>query len=184
MGKLYAMKMIEEENVLPEEAIIRKIYWIREKKVMMDFDLALLYGVETKVLKQAVRRNIKRFPADFLFELTERERNILRSQFVTSSWGGRRYIPFAFTEQGVAMLSGILHSGRAIQVNITIMRAFVKLRMFLESNKELSRKIEELEQAVSGHDEKIQLIFSAIKQLMELKEKPTAGNPVGFKIQK
>ena len=148
----------------------------------MDFDLATLYGVSTKVLKQAVKRNRKRFPKDFLFELTKSEFENLRSQIVTSSWGGLRYLPFAFTEQGVAMLSGILNSDRAIQVNIAIMRAFVHLRRFLESNKELSRKLEELEKAVSGHDEKIQLIFSAIKELMKEKENPTVRNPVGFTI--
>jgi len=156
------MKNRDEINSLPEEVIIRKIYWIKGNKVMMDFDLASLYGVSTKVLKQAVKRNRRRFPKDFLFELTKSEFENLRSQFVTSSWGGLRYLPYAFTEQGVAMLSGILNSDQAIQVNITIMRAFVQLRRFLESNKELARKIEELEKAVSGYDEKIQMIFSAI----------------------
>jgi hypothetical protein len=169
-------------NPLPEEVIIRKIYWIKGTKVMMDFDLDTLYGVSTKVLKQAVKRNRKRFPRDFLFELTKSDFEILRSQIVTSSWGGLRYLPFAFTEQGVAMLSGILNSDRAIRVNIAIMRAFVHLRRFLESNKELAQKIAELEKSVSSQDEKIQLIFSAIKQLMEEKVIPVERNPVGFKI--
>ena len=150
---------------------------------MLDMDLAELYNVATKVLKQQVKRNIDRFPDDFMFELNKDEFKNLRSQIVTSSWGGLRYLPFAFTEQGVAMLSGILNSDRAIQVNIAIMRAFVHLRRFLESNKELAQKIEELEKAVSGHDEKIQLIFSAIKQLMEEKVIPVERNPVGYKIQ-
>jgi hypothetical protein len=176
------MKNRKEINHLPEEVIIRKIYWIKGNKVMMDFDLADLYGVETKQLKRAVRRNINRFPADFMLEINAVEFENLRSQFGTSSWGGIRYQPMAFTEQGVAMLSGILNSVRAIQVNIAIMRAFVQLRRFLESSKELAQKIEELEKAVSGHDEKIQLIFSAIKQLMEEKENVTTRNPVGFKI--
>jgi hypothetical protein len=177
------MKNRIELDFLPEEVIISKIYWIKGNKVMMDFDLATLYGVSTKVLKQAVRRNRKRFPRDFLFELTKSEFETLRSQIVTSSWGGLRYLPFAFTEQGVAMLSGILNSDRAIQVNIAIMRAFVHLRRFLESNKELTQKIEELEKAVSGNDEKIQLIFTAIKELMEEKVISVKRNPVGFKIQ-
>ncbi len=177
------MKNTVGSIVLPEEVIIRKIYWVRNNKAMMDFDLASLYGVSTKVLKQAVKRNRKRFPGDFLFELTRSEFENLRSQIVTSSWGGLRYLPCAFTEQGVAMLSGILNSDRAIQVNIAIMRAFIQLRRFLESNKQLAGKFEDLEKAVSSHDEKIQLIFSAIKQLIEEKENPAVRNPVGYKIQ-
>jgi hypothetical protein len=160
------------------------IYLIRGEKVMIDLDLALLYGVEVRRLKEAVRRNIKRFPQDFLFELSRDEHQSLRSQFATLKRGQHsKYSPFAFTEQGVAMLSGILNSDRAIQVNIAIMRAFVQVRSFLESDKALSRKIEELEKAVSGHDENIKLIFIAIKELMEEKEKPAARTPVGFKIQ-
>jgi hypothetical protein len=145
--------------------------------------LAQLYGVDVKALKRAVRRHKQRFPKDFIFELTRDEYNSLRRQFGTLEKGQHsKYLPFAFTEQGVAMLSGILNSPKAIAVNIAIMRAFVHLRRFLESNKELSRKIQELEKAVSGHDEKIQLIFSAIKELMEEKENPAKRNPVGFKI--
>jgi len=176
---------MEKENFLPipEESIVRKIYLIRGQKIIFDVDLATLYGVETKQLKRAVRRNINRFPIDFMFEVTIEEFENLRCQIGTSSWGGIRYLPMAFTEQGVAMLSGILNSQKAIGVNIAIMRAFVHLRRFLESNKELSRKIEELEKAVSGHDEKIQLIFSAIKELMKEKENPEKRNPVGFKIE-
>jgi len=176
---------MEKENLLsiPEESIVRKIYLIRGQKIIFDFDLATLYGVETKQLKRAVRRNINRFPIDFIFELTTEEFENLRCQIGTSSWGGIRYLPMAFTEQGVAMLSSILHSEIAIRINIAIMRAFVHLRRFLESNKELAQKIEELEKAVSGHDEKIQLIFTAIKELMEEKVLPVERNPVGFKIQ-
>jgi hypothetical protein len=175
--------MKENTSIIHEDIVISKIHWIRGVKVMMDFDLALLYGVSTKVLKQSVKRNKTRFPDDFSFELTKSEFENLRSHFVSSSWGGQRYLPFAFTEQGVAMLSGILNSPKAIAVNIQIMRAFVNLRRFLESNLELSRKLEELEKAVSAHDEKIQLIFSAIKELMEEKENPAQRNPVGYKIQ-
>ena len=157
------MKKVEDLTTLPEETIIRKIFWIRGNKVMLDFDLALLYGVEVKRLKEAVRRNIKRFPDDFLFELTEVEHLSLRSQIATLKRGEHsKYVPFAFTEQGVAMLSGILNSDRAIWVNIAIMRAFVQFRRFMESNKELARKMEELEKVVAGHDDKIRLIFQAI----------------------
>jgi hypothetical protein len=175
---------MEKKNFLPipEESIVRKIYLIRGQKIIFDVDLATLYGVETKQLKRAVRRNINRFPVDFMFEVTIEEFENLRCQFGTSSWGGIRYLPMAFTEQGVAMFSSILHSEMAIRINIVIMRAFVNLRRFLESNKELSRKIKELEKAVSSHDEKIQLIFSAIKELMKEKETPAKRNPAGFKI--
>ena len=164
-------------------SIVHQIHFIRGKKVLLDCDLASLYVVTTKALKQAVRRNKKRYPPDFMFELTRTEVENLRSHFVTSSWGGDRYLPFALTEQGVAMLSGILQSDRAIQVNIVIMRTFVHLRRFLESNKELMRRLDELEKAVSGHDEKIQLIFSVIKQLIEEHEEPPERNPVGFKLK-
>ena len=127
------------------EIIATKILDIRGKKVMLDRDLAKLYGVKTKVLIQSVKRNIGRFPSDFMYLLTKKEVTILRSQFVTSSWGGRRYLPYAFTEQGVAMLSSVLRSERAIGVNIEIMRAFVRLRQMLASNAELARKLAALE---------------------------------------
>ena len=169
---------------IPDEAIIRRIYWIHREKVMLDSDLALLFGVPTKVLKQSVRRNMERFPEDFMFILSKEEFGSLRSQIVTLKRGEHsKYLPFAFTEQGVAMLSGILNSDRAIQVNIAIMRAFVQLRRFLESNKELAIKVEELEKAVAGHDEKINLIFQAIKQLIEKKDEPAPPRkPIGYKI--
>jgi hypothetical protein len=143
-------------------------------------DLANLYEVPTRILKQSVKRNLERFPSDFMFGLNEKETLNLRSQFVISSWGGTRYQPFAFTEQGVAMLSSVLNSKKAIEVNIAIMRAFVQMRKFLESNRELAIKIEELEQAVSSHDEDILLIFETIRQLMQKKKEPM--EPVGFKI--
>jgi hypothetical protein len=163
--------------------IVHQIQFIRGEKVLLDYDLAALYDVSTKVLKQAVRRNQKRFPGDFMFELTRSEFDHLRSHFVTSSWGGQRYLPYAFTEQGVAMLSGVLNSDRAIRVNIVIMRAFVHLRKFLDSNKELARKVEELEMAVFDHDDKIQMIFTAIKELIEEKENPPERTPIGFRLQ-
>ena len=157
------------------ERITNKIFYIRDKKVMIDRDLAELYGVETKVLKQAVRRNIKRFPNDFMFELTMDEFENLRSQIVTSSWGGARYSPMAFTEQGVAMLSTVLKSDRAIQVNIQIMRAFTQLRQMLSTHKDLKRKIESMEKK---YDQQFQVVFEAIKQLLTEEGKPK--KKIGF----
>ncbi|MCX5687791.1 MAG: ORF6N domain-containing protein [Candidatus Omnitrophica bacterium] len=165
-------------ELVPEEVIEQKIFMIRGHKVMLDRDLAKLYGVETKVLIQAVKRNIERFPEDFMFQLTEDEFNNLRSQFVTSSWGGTRYLPYVFTEQGVAMLSSVLNSAIAIQVNITIMRAFVKLRQILSINKELAHKLAELERKTEKHNVEIQAIFEAIRKLMApvpVKPKPQIG---------
>ncbi|MBI1731148.1 MAG: ORF6N domain-containing protein [Gammaproteobacteria bacterium] len=152
-------------------AIERRILILRGQKVLLDVDLAALYGVATKVLVQAVKRNASRFPDDFLFELTNQEVRILRSQTVTSSstqsglakWGGRRTRPYAFTEQGVAMLSTVLRSQRAISVNIEIMRAFVRLREVLASHKELARKMEALE---AKYDAQFSSVFEAIRQLM------------------
>ena len=161
MGELIQVGKIEETILL-----------IRGQKVILDAELAKLYGVPTKVLIQAVKRNIRRFPSDFMFHLKKQEVAILRSQFVTSSWGGRRYLPRAFTEQGVAMLSSVLNSERAIQVNIEIMRAFIRLRQILGSHKELARKLEQLERKVSSHDVHIQSLFEAIRQLMTPPESP------------
>ena len=148
----------------PLERIEQSILLIRGKKVMLDRDLAALYGVETKALKQAVKRNISRFPEDFMFVLTREELTNLRSQFVTSSsWGGLRYPPMAFTEQGVAMLSSILRSKRAIEINIAIMRTFVKLRQMLESHVKLARKLAELE---NRYDEQFRIVFEVLNELM------------------
>ena len=133
---------------------------------MLDADLARLYGVTTKRLIEQVKRNIKRFPDDFMYQVTKQEVANLRSQFATSSWGGRRYLPLVFTQEGIAMLSGVLNSERAIKVNILIMRAFVKLRKLLLSHKELAIKLESLEKKYANHDEKIKKIFEAIRQLM------------------
>lgn len=143
---------------------------------MLDADLAVLYGVETKVLVQAVKRNINRFPGDFMFQLTDEEFENLRSQFVTSSWGGRRYTPYAFTEQGVAMLSSVLHSNTAIQVNIEIVRAFVRLRRLTESHQELRQKLQALEKK---YDKQFRAVFEAIDELM-IPSEPSAKNPIGF----
>ncbi|MCP4624901.1 MAG: ORF6N domain-containing protein [bacterium] len=162
------IKEIKDVTV-PIEKITEKIYLIRGQRVIVDRDLAQLYAVETKVLKQAVKRNIKRFPSDFMFELTKKEFQNLRSQFVTSSWGGPRYIPMVFTEQGVAMLSSVLHSDSAIQVNIQIMRAFTQLRSMLATKEDLKRKIEAMEKK---YDEQFRIVFEAITQLIEEDEKP------------
>ena len=145
----------------------------------MDSTLAVLYGVETRALVQAVRRNRERFPDDFMFHLTNQEVAILRSQIVISSWGGRRYTPFVFTEQGVAMLSSVLNSAQAIRVNIEIMRAFVRLREMIATDKELSRKLDELERKVATHDQAIAGLITAIRELAA----PTPPKPkrrIGF----
>jgi hypothetical protein len=152
-------------DLIPDEKIEKAIYLIRGEKVMLDRDLATLYQVETKVLNRAVKRNFQRFPLDFMFQLTPEEAENLRCQIGTSSLshGGRRYLPYVFTEQGVAMLSSVLNSERAILVNIEIMRAFVKLRQMLASNTELARRLDEL---VSKYDKQFSVVFDAIRQLM------------------
>ena len=162
-------------SIVSLEQIANKIYHIRGVKVMLDRDLAELYDVETRVLNQSVKRHIKRFPDDFMFQLTNQEFKDLKSQFVTSSWGGVRKMPFAFTEQGVAMLSGILNSDRAIHVNIQIMRTFTKLRHMLSANEELKREIDELKQLT---DERFQIVFETLDQLLYLEEKP--DKKIGF----
>ena len=163
------------KDLVLSQKIESKIYLIREQKVMIDHDLAALYGVGTKVLIQAVKRNLERFPEDFMFLLTEKEFKILRSQFVTSSWGGRRYIPYVFTEQGVAMLSSVLRSKRAVQVNIQIMRTFTKLKSLLATHKDLQRKIEEMEKK---YDQQFRAVFDAIKALIVPPE--TKRKKIGF----
>ncbi len=153
------------EIIVQKEVIERKIYLIRGHKVMLDSDLAELYKVATKVLIQAVKRNVQRFPPDFMFQLNSQEVISLRSQIVTSKSGrgGRRYLPYVFTEQGVAMLSSVLNSERSIQVNIAIMRAFVKLRQMLATHKDLAKKLEEMEKK---YDAQFKVVFDAIRQLM------------------
>ena len=158
------------------EIIHNKIHVIRDQKVMLDFDLAALYEIETKRLKEAVRRNIERFPEDFMFELTKEEHVNLRSQFATSSYGGTRYAPFAFTEQGVAMLSSVLNSKKAIEVNIAIMRTFVVLRNSILSLEEISKRILEVEK-------KFPDIYNALNSLMENNQQETEQkqrSPIGF----
>lgn len=165
-------------DLIPSERIEKAIYLIRGEKVMLDRDLASLYGVETKVLNRAVKRNLRRFPLDFMFQLTAEEADLLRCQIGTSNKGrgGRRYLPYVFTEQGVAMLSSVLNSERSILVNIEIMRAFVKLRQLLASNAELSRQLAELE---SKYDKQFKVVFDAIRQLMAT---PVRGRKeIGFR---
>jgi len=167
--------------LVPSERIAHSILLLRGQKVLLDADLAELYGVETKVLVQAVKRNLERFPDDFMFQLDAEEFAALRSQSVTSNTGrgGRRYAPYAFTEQGVAMLSSVLSSPQAIAVNIEIMRAFVRLREMLAGNKELAAKLGELERKLKGHDQAIAGILDAIRQLMAPPPAPKK-RPIGF----
>ena len=192
-----------KKEIIPIERIAQAVRWVRGEKVLLDFDLAALYGVAAKTLNQAVKRNAARFPEDFMFQLNAEETHFLRSQSVTSksqtidsqripqSWSqfvtssrkyrGERYRPYAFTEQGVAMLSSVLNSERAVKVNIAIMRAFVRLRQTLETNRELARKFEQLERRVGKHDEEIAAILEAIRQLMAPSEKPR--REIGFHVR-
>lgn len=169
---------MKNTELIPSEIIEKRIFVVRGQKILFDFYLADLYGVQTKVLIQAVKRNLDRFPEDFMFQLSKEEFGNLRSQFVTSNRGGRRYAPFAFTEQGVAMLSSVLHSKRAIQVNIEIMRAFLRLREIIASHKELAQKLEDLEKK---YDAQLKVVFDAIRQLMKTPEKPR--REIGFKVK-
>ena len=171
--------MSANKPVIPEEVVINKIYLVRGRKVMLDKDLAELYGVETRILTQAVRRNIDRFPDDFMFQLKKEEFNNLISQIVTSSWGGTRKMPYAFTEQGVAMLSSVLRSNRAIKVNIQIIRIFTKMREMILTHKDLLLKVNELESKVTNQDKSIKQIFTYLKQLINDKNDPL--KEIGFK---
>ena len=168
-------------GIIPAGRIAQSIYLLRGQKVMLDFDLATLYGVPTGNLNRAVQRNSTRFPVDFMFQLGAEEARNLKCQIGISSWGGRRAFPYAFTEQGVAMLSSVLNSERAVKVNIAIMRAFVKLRETLETNRQLARKFAELEKRVGKHDRKIDAILEAIRQLMAPPEKPR--REIGFHVR-
>jgi hypothetical protein len=169
-----------ESSMLPQQIIESKIFFIRGRKVMLDRDLAVLYGVETRALNQAVRRNIKRFPEDFMFQLSQEEAvELSRSQFVTLKRGENiKYLPHAFTENGVAMLSSVLNSERAITVNIQIMRTFTRIREMLISNAELARKIESLEKK---YDSQFKVVFDAIRQLMTPPE--TKKRKIGFEVR-
>ena len=171
-------------SLTPEERIIDKIYLIRDQKVKLDRDLAELYGVGTKVLKQQVKRNLERFPSDFMFELTKEELQNWRSHFVTSNSDrmGLRYAPMAFTEHGVLMLSSVLNSKRAINVNIQIMRIFMRLRQILTDNLTIKLEIEEIKKKVQNQDKNIELIFSYLDELINKQEEPIPRKRIGYKV--
>jgi ORF6N domain len=176
-----------EPRIVAAPAIEKRIFVVRERQVMLDEDLADLYGVETKRLIQQVKRNLKRFPGDFMFQLTKAEAEALRSQIATSNdgRGGRRYTPYVFTEQGVAMLSGVLRSDRAITVNIEIMRAFVELRRLAGSFQELQKRLDQMELDIgarlSEHDAQLRQIFEALRQLIA--PPPSTKRPIGFRVR-
>ena len=163
-----------------EEVILEKIYVVRGQKVMLDRDLAEMYGVEVRVLNQAVKRNATRFPNDFMFQINRDEFQNLKSQIVISSWGGSRTLPYAFTEQGVSMLSSVLNSETAIQVNIQIIRLFTKMKHLILDNKDLWLKIEKIEQHLVKNDEEIKTVFAYLKKLLIIENKPRS--PIGFRI--
>ncbi len=180
------------EPNINENLVINQIYYVRKQKIMLDRDLAKLYGVETKVLNQAVRRNLIRFPVDFMFELTKEEFDSLRSQFVTLKNQGAhsKYLPLAFTELGVAMLSSVLKSEKAILVNIEIIRIFTRIRRLLSDNTEMRLDIEQIKNALvkqnsklTNHDKNIELVFSYLDELIEKKDKPVQVQKIGFRIE-
>ena len=165
--------------ILSDDIVVNKIYIIRNQKVMLDSDLAELYGVETKRLNEQVRRNLDRFPEDFMFQLTEIEWDFLRSQIATSSWGGRRKLPNLFTEHGVLMLSSVLNSQQAIQVNIQIVRIFTRLRNLLNEHTELKLEIADIKKHLQNHDKNIELVFSYLDKLIDKENQPRKR--IGFK---
>lgn len=170
---------MSELFIIPDETIISKIYQFRNKKVMVDTDLAELYGVETRVLNQAVKRNLRRFPEDFMFQLNEKEFEILKSQKATASWGGRRTAPFVFTEHGVLMLSSVLNSDKAIDINVQIIRIFTKMREMLLTNKDILLQLEEMRKSVAGQDDRIDMIYNYLKQFIQ--QQKTPRKEVGYK---
>ncbi|MNE32053.1 ORF6N domain protein [compost metagenome] len=172
---------LDQTITIAEEAVISRIYQVRGIKVMLDRDLASLYGIETKVLKQAVRRNINRFPEDFMFEMTKEEFELWRSQFVTSKSDkkGLRYMPYCFTEHGVLMLSSVLNSPQAIQVNIQIMRVYTRLREVLLMHKDISILVEQVEKKLIKQDEKIELLFTYLNRFIEKEDAPRTK--IGYK---
>ena len=171
--------MSNDKMIIPDEVVMSKIYLVREEKVMLDSDLAELYQVETRRLNEQVKRNWERFPKDFMFQLTHEEWENLKSQNATSSWGGRRKLPYVFTEHGVLMLSSVLNSERAIKVNIQVMRIYTKLRKMLLTHKDLLSKVNELEAKISNQDKSIKQVFAYLKELIREKELPR--EPIGFK---
>ncbi|HET9676119.1 MAG TPA: ORF6N domain-containing protein [Solirubrobacterales bacterium] len=176
--------MTEPVELIAAPAIEKRIFVVRERQVMLDEDLADLYGVETKRLVEQVKRNLERFPEDFMFQLNKEETAILRSQIATSNTGrgGRRYAPYVFTEQGVAMLSSVLRSKRAIAVNIEIMRAFVELRRVATSYAEIEKRLEKIERGMGEHDKQFGQIFNALRQLI-ITPPPQPKRPIGFRVR-
>ncbi|MBL7909589.1 MAG: ORF6N domain-containing protein [Bacteroidia bacterium] len=174
--------MKENELAVPDEIVMNKIYFIRGQKVMLDRDLAELYGVTTGNLNKSVSRNIKRFPNDFMFQLSNEEFKNLIFQIGTSSWGGTRKAPLVFTEQGVAMLSGILNSDRAISVNIQITRIFTKIRQALMDNTELRLAIEEIKRKTENNTKNIEVVFKYLDELLEKKNLPKTRKQIGYKL--
>jgi hypothetical protein len=175
---------MENQMQLSEELISNKIYFIRNQKVMFDSDLASLYGIETRVLKQAVKRNISRFPEDFMFELSKTEYDSLRSQIVILKKGrgsNLKYLPFVFTEHGVLMLSSVLNSDKAIQTNIQIMRIFTKVRQMLLDTTEIKIDILQIQKKLENHDKNIELVFSYLDELTEKKESEKPRIKIGYK---
>ncbi len=180
--------MVKKESalVVPDEIVMNKIYIIRNHKVMLDRDLAELYGVETKVLKQSVKRNIDIFPEHFMFELTELEFEILRSQIVTSKdgRGGTRYLPMVFTEHGILQLSNVVRSGIAKQMSIRIIEVFVKMRQMLTDNTELRLDIEKIKRKLDNQDKNMEIVFRYLDELLEKKENPKPRVKIGYKLPK
>ena len=172
----------ETQIILPDEIIMNKILIIQNKKVMIDKDLAELYDVETRALNQAVLRNRERFPKEFMFQLSQSEFDNLKSHFVISSWGGTRKLPYVFTEQGVAMLSSVLKSKKAIQVNIQIMLLFTKVREMLTDNLNLRIEVEEIKKKLNNHSKNIELVFQYLDELIDKKENAEPRVPIGYKL--
>ena len=175
---------MSDKLTIPDEVVISKIYYIRDQKVMLDSDLAELYEVETRVLNQQVKRNIDRFPDDFMFQLTGIEWETLKSQNATPSWGGRRKLPYVFTEHGVLMLSSVLNSKKAIAVNIQIMRIFTKLREILTDNLNLKLEIEEIKKKLTNHSKNIELVFNYLDELIDKKENEKPRKEIGYKANR
>jgi len=175
---------MKEELVIPEEIVINKIYYLRGQRVMLDRDLAELYEIETRVLNQQVKRNISRFPEDFMFQLNTTEWETLKSKIIDSNWGGRRKMPFAFTEHGVLMLSSVLNSKKAIAVNIEIMRIFTKIREMITDNLTIKLDIEKIKKKLENHNKNIELVFNYLDELMEKQENPKPRKQIGYKRKK
>ena len=180
--------MIKEKKktipIVPDEIVMSKIFFIRDQKIMLDSDLATLYGVETRVLNQAVQRRPDRFPDDFMFRLNVEEWEILKSQYNISSWGGRRQLPYVFTEHGVLMLSSVLNSAKAIEVNIQIMRIFTRIRNFFADNSTFRIEIEQIKSKLKNQTKNIELVFKYLDELMKKHETRKPRKIIGYKLTK